>query len=131
MAAADFQVRHQVVIVGSEDSDEKRVGFKRSDRTVTEVTRTDVTEAHAETREVAASATDEALAFGGVGQAKILYMECDAALTMKLNGGSEVFNLTPQSGMRAKLLWDGSFDSISITNPSSTAAVTLTYFIAS
>lgn len=129
MAAPTYRVRHQVVVVASEDADEKRVGFRRSDQTVTEVTRTDVTEAHAETREVAAAVTDEALAFGGVGTAKILYMESDQALTLKLNGGSEIFQLTPTSGNRAKLFWEGNFNSIAVTNPSSDTAATLTYFI--
>lgn len=129
MASPTYQVRHQIVVVASEDEDEKRIGFRRSDKTVTEVTRTDVTEAHAETREVVASASDEALAFGGVGTGKILYMETDQALTMVLNGGSEIFKLEPTTGTRAKLFWEGEFTAITVSNPSSDTAATLTYFI--
>lgn len=130
MAAPTYRVRHQIVVIASEDEDEKRIGFQRSDKTVTEVTRLDVEEAHAETREIIASAVDEALAFGGVGPAKILYMETDQALTLVLNGGSEVFNLEPTSGSRAKLFWEGEFTAITVSNPSATTSATLTYFVA-
>lgn len=128
--ATTYRVRHQVIVVGSVDADEKLIGFQRTERTVSEVVRTDLTEAKAETRSVAASAVDEDLELGSVNPAKVLYIETDQALTIKLNGGTESFNLDPTTGAKAKLFWEGSFNQVQVTNPSSTDAACVTYFVA-
>jgi len=125
-----YRVRHKLYLIASTDEDEDLVGFQRTADTVIQTIRTDATEGKAETREVAPSAADEDLEFGGIGPAKVLYVETDQALTLKLNGGTEVFNLTPTTGAKAKLFWEGNFTQVQVTNPSSTESAIVTFFIA-
>jgi hypothetical protein len=121
---------HQIQINASLDEEKKLVSFLRAADLVTKVNRTDLTEEHQETRTIGTSVTDEALTFGGVATAKVIYMETDQALTLKINGAAVAMALTPTSGAKAKLFWEGSFTAITVTNPSSTDAANLTYYIA-
>ena len=130
MAAPTYRTKTQIKILGSIDEAEQLVGFERSSDSTTRVIRIDLTESHNETRLVAASVVDEALAFGGVASAKVLYMETDQELTIKINGGTESFKLSPTTGAKAKLFWDGEFTSITVTNASLTDGATFTYMIA-
>jgi len=128
--AASYRVRHQIVILGSIDADERLIGFQRTEKTVSEVIRTDLTEGKNESRSIGAAAVDENLEFGSVNPAKVLYIETDQALTIKINGGSDVFRLEPTSGSKAKLFWEGLFNQVQVTNLSATEIACVTYFVA-
>lgn len=125
-----YYVRHKLFILTSLDSDEKQIGFERSSDTVIQTTRQDCTEGKAETRTVAASATDESLAFGGIATAKVLYIETDQELTLKFNGGAESIALKPTSGSNAKFFCEGEFTGVTVTNPSASNDATVTFMIA-
>lgn len=125
-----FRVEHQIKITASLDADKRQIGFSRTADANTITVREDPTEGHAETRVVVAGAADEALAFGGVAIAKVLYIESDQAITVKINGGAEVFKLTPTTGKQAKLFWEGEFTGLTATNPSLTNDAIVTYLVA-
>jgi hypothetical protein len=129
MAASTYRVKHQIKVLASVDENERLIGLNRQEDVTTTVVRDDLTQAHNETRAVAPNVTDQALAFGAVATAKILYMETDQELTMKINGGSEVFKLTPTTGAKAKLFWEGEFTAITVSNASTTEIATLTYHV--
>jgi hypothetical protein len=125
-----YRVEHQIKITASLDADKRQVGFARTADANTITVREDPTEGHAETRVVVAGAADEALAFGGVAIAKVLYIESDQAITVKINGGAEVFKLTPTTGKQAKLFWEGEITGLAVTNPSITNDAIVTYLVA-
>jgi hypothetical protein len=82
------------------------------------------------TLDLAAATVDQAVQFGGVATAKILYIEADGELTFKFNGGSDVLKLgAPVSGQKAKVMWEGEFSEMSVSN-AGTAAVQMTYYVA-
>lgn len=116
-------------ILSALTSSKNQIGFRRTEDVTSTTTRTDITEEMSGTITIADSVTDEAIQFGGVASAKILYLECDQEITFKLNGGSEEFKLTPTSGQKAKLMWEGEFTSLSVSNASGSDA-TLTYYVA-
>lgn len=128
-----FRVRHAIEIVASLDDDEEQVQLKRA--TVSQITniQTEVAEGITQSLIVAASATDLALSLGGVTTGYVLYMEADREVTLKFNGGTDELKLRPQSGSsgyKAKLLWEGQFSAITVTNADATNAVNLTYMVA-
>lgn len=125
-----YRVEHQIKITASLDADKRQVGFLRSADANTVTVRDDPTEGHAETRVIASGAVDEALGFGGVAQAKMLYIESDQLITVKINGGSEAFKLAPTTGKLAKLFWEGEFAALTVTNPSLTVPATVTFLVA-
>lgn len=125
-----FRVEHQIKITASLDADKRQIGFSRTTDATTITVREDPTEGHAETRVVAAGAIDEALGFGGVSPAKVLYIETDQAITVKINGGAEAFKLSPTTGKLAKLFWEGEFTAIAVTNPSLNNTALVTFLVA-
>jgi len=112
------------------DAEEKLISFARQVEAAIQTTRTDLTEASCGTVTIAAATTDLAIPFGGVASGKVLYLECDAEITIKLNGGSTAMKLTPSSAQKAKLFWEGLFTGLTVSNASATAAASLTYMIA-
>lgn len=116
-------------IVSALTSSKKQLGFQRQEDVTTTTTRTDITEEMSGTLAIADLTVDQAIQFGGVASAKILYLESDKELTFKFNGGSDVLKLTPTSGQKAKLMWEGEFTSMTVSNASGAAAL-LTYYVA-
>lgn len=125
-----YRIKHRVSVLASLDADEKLIEFERLDEVKSTVLRQDLTTGLSQTRTIAKATVDEALAMGDVSTAALLYMESDQALTLKLNGGAEVFKLTPTSGSKAKLLWEGEFTSIVVTNPSADTDAIVSYLVA-
>jgi hypothetical protein len=125
-----YRVKHSIAILASLDTEERFVGFERANATSIQTIRADPAEGKAETRIVAKNTTDQDLEFGGVTTASILYIETDQELSIKLNGGAESFKLVPTSGANAKLLWEGEFTQIQVTNPSSDNDAIVTYMLA-
>jgi hypothetical protein len=81
--------------------------------------------------EIPASATDQALVFGLVATGYWLYIEADGELLIKINGSTTAMKLTLQGvAGHAKLMWDGEFTSITVTNADASNAVNLTYCLA-
>lgn len=125
-----FRIKHYIQLLATLDTDEKEIDFKRIDEVLNTVTRTDLEVGLSQSRIILKSASDEAISFGDISTGKFLYIESDLELTMKLNGGSEVFKLTPTSGSKAKLLWEGEFTGITLSNASSDTDANITYLIA-
>lgn len=128
--ASTYRVKHSISLLASLDEDEKQIGFERSAQTAIQTIRTDLEVGKSDTRVIPKSTTDDTLELGGVGTAAILYMETDQELTIKINGGTESFKLTPTSGANAKLLWEGEFTSLSVSNASADNDAILTYLVA-
>ena len=116
-------------ILSALSSAKKQIGFSRVEDVTTTTTRTDISEEMSGTIEIADAVTDQAIQFGGVASGKILYLESDQELTFKFNGGSDSLKLTPTSGQKAKLMWEGEFTSLLVSNASGSTAV-LTYYVA-
>ena len=127
--ASTYFVKHDISIKSYLDSDEKLIALQRTEQTAIRSIREEVV-GHNETRVVDKATADESLAFGGVATANFLYIETDQEITVKLNGGSEVFKIAPTTGYKAKLLWDGEFTSISVSNDSADTDAIVTYMIA-
>lgn len=125
-----FRVKHYIQLLATLDTDEKQVEFKRQDETLNTVIRSDLTKGLTQSRVIAFGATDEAISFGDIATAKFLYIESDLALTMKINGGTEVFKLEPTSGARAKFLWEGEFTAVTFSNASADTDANITYLVA-
>jgi hypothetical protein len=86
--------------------------------------------------QLAASATAQAVAMGGVATGRLLYVEADAEVTLLING-TEIVVLkrmvdpasTQADDVCAYALLTAEFTSLSLTNPSATAAVNVTIAI--
>jgi hypothetical protein len=116
-------------IVSALTSEKKQIGFQRTEEVTTTTTRTDITEEMSGTLEISDSAVDETIQFGGVAAGKVLYLETDQELIFTFNGGSDQLKVTPTTGRNGKLLWEGAFTALTVTN-SSGATATLTYYVA-
>lgn len=127
--ASTYIVEHQVQILASLDTDQKLISFKRSGETIIKVTRA-LEVGVGETREVPASATDQALSFGLVGTGQWLYLESDRELLVKINGSTTAMKLTLGVAGTAKMMWDGEFTAITVTNEDAANAAILSYCIA-
>lgn len=116
-------------ILSALTSSKNQIGFRRTEDVTTTTTRIDITEEMSGTIEIANAVTDQAIQLGGVTAGKILYLESDRELTFKFNGGSDALKLSPTNAAKAKLMWEGEFTALTVSNASGATAV-LTYFIA-
>lgn len=116
-------------ILSALTSSKNQIGFRRTESVTTTTSRTDITEEMSGTLEIADAVSDQTLQLGGVATGKILYMETDRELSFKFNGGSDVLKLTPTTGAKAKLMWEGEFTALTVSNASGETA-TLTYYVA-
>ncbi|MBT8428395.1 MAG: hypothetical protein KJN79_00640 [Gammaproteobacteria bacterium] len=116
-------------ILSSLSSSKNQIGFRRTEDVTTTTVRTDITEEMSGTLEVADAVVDQAVQLGGVATGKVLYLESDRELTFKFNGGTDVLKLTPTTGAKAKLMWEGEFTALAVSNASGETA-TLTYYVA-
>jgi len=125
-----YRVKHSLAILASLDADEKLIGFERSEKTTIQTIRADTEVGKSDTRVIPKNTVDAVLELGGVTTAAVLYIETDQALTLKLNSGVQVFKLTPTTGAKAKLFWEGEFTSLKVSNPSTTVDAIVTYLVA-
>ncbi len=127
--ASVYRVKHSISILASLDTDEKKKGFERTAATVIQTINAQEV-GKSDTRVIAALAVDDALELGGVTTAKVLYLETDQEITIKINGGSESFKLTPTTGYNAKLFWEGEFTALAVSNASTTTEAIVSYMVA-
>jgi hypothetical protein len=122
-----IQVQRDMTIVVSNDTSQTQVLHKR--RAVqTDATSTDY-EIDA-TRQIAAGATVQ-LEQGGMTTIKAVMLEADGALQFRKTQAGDTFAFQPHASGQKSLVWlETSLTALWITNPSSTAAVTLTYILA-
>jgi hypothetical protein len=125
-----YRVKHSIAILASLDTDEKLIGFERSEKTTIQTIRADTAVGKSDTRVIPKNTVDATLELGGVTTAAVLYLETDQEVTLKFNAGSQVFKLTPTSGAKAKLFWEGEFTSLKVSNSSTTVDAILTYLVA-
>jgi len=128
--ASLYRVKHSLAILASLDSDERLIGFERSEKTSIQTIRTDLEVGKSDTRIIPKDTDDAVMDLGGVDTAALLYIETDQEITIKLNGGTEVFKITPTTGAKAKLFWEGQFTSIKVSNASTTEDAIVTYMVA-
>lgn len=112
------------------DSDYKQLGFQRTEEVTTTTIRDDCSEQSSGTLTVTHGDPAQLLPFGGVATGKILYLETDQELLVRLNGIATAIKLTPTTGKKAKWMIEGEFTSCSVENVSLTTDAILTYFVA-
>jgi len=124
-------VRTRVVVVAALDADEKQCQFSREDSALTTLNETFDVEQSGEL-ELAAAEADYALPLGKVVTGKLLYIETDKELTVKLDGEAVGHKIgAPTTGTKAKLLLRGDFTSAPLlTNNDATNVAAVSYFIA-
>lgn len=125
------RVRSQLIVVASLDDDEKQCQFSREDTTLTSVVETFDVESSGEL-ELASAEVDYALPMAKVATGKILYIESDKELTVKLDGevaGHKVGS--PTTGTKAKLFIRSEFTAAPLLSNNDTVNVaTVSFFIA-
>lgn len=125
-----YRVKHTIYLLATLDSDEVLVEFSRLNEIKSTVLRQDLTKGLNQTLLIEKNTTDESLSMGDISTAKFVYIETDLELQIKLNGGSEIFKLSPTSGSKAKMLWEGEFTSIVVTNASTDTDAIVSYLVA-
>lgn len=127
--SSTVNVEHHVQIIVSLDDDQNVVQLRRSGTLNIKCTR-ELEVAVVDTREVPPTTVDQSLNFGLVGTGKWLYMECDREIAIKINGSTTAMKVS-RDGVAgtAKLMWDGEFTSISVSNSDDTNGAILTYAI--
>lgn len=125
-----YRVKHIIYLLATLDSDEVLVEFSRLNEIKSTVLRQDLTKGLNQTLLIEKNTTDESLSMGDISTAKFVYIETDLELQIKLNGGSEIFKLSPTSGSKAKMLWEGEFTSIVVTNASTDTDAIVSYLVA-
>jgi hypothetical protein len=126
-----MRVRSQLIVVAALDSNERDVGFERENETQTSVIEEFDVESSG-TIVLAASEADYALPLGKVATGRVLYLETDQELTVKLDGEATGHKVgAPSSGTKAKLYLRSEFTSAPLlTNNSSAAEAVVSFFIA-
>lgn len=125
-----YRVKHTIYLLATLDSDEVLVEFSRLNEIKSTVLRQDLTKGLNQTLLIEKNTTDESLSMGDISTAKFVYIETDLELQVKLNGGSEILKLSPTSGSKAKMLWEGEFTSIVVTNASADTDAIVSYLVA-
>lgn len=126
-----IRVRSQILLVAALDADEKQCQFVRDDKTLNTINETFDAENSGQVV-LAAAEADYALPMGKVATGKVLYIETDTELVVKLDGEVTGHSLgAPTSGTKAKLYLRSSFASAPvITNADATNEATVNFFIA-
>lgn len=123
-------LRTQIVVVSSEDSNENSVHFKREAAAVSELTEQFDAEMSGAVI-LAASEADYGLPMGKVVTGKVLYLETDQELTIKLDGEATGHKVgAPTSGTKAKIFIRGDFTTAPIVTNNATEEATVSYLIA-
>lgn len=124
-----MRIKHQILLTVSTDDDEKVIEFKRAEQVSTTVVRSDCAELIHQTAKIEKQTVDWALPFGKITSGKFLYLESDIEVKVKINGSPTEYKVTPTTGAKGKLLWDGAFTGITISNASTTVDAVVTYLL--
>jgi hypothetical protein len=125
-----MRVRSQLIVVASLDANERDVGFERQNETQTSLIEEFDVESSG-TLVLSAAEVDYAIPLGKVATGKLLYLETDQDLTVKLDGEAVGHKIgAPTSGTKAKLYMRTEFvNAPLLTNNASVEAV-VSFFIA-
>ena len=123
------RVRAQIILVASLDADEKQVHFEREDKSLTSVVSTYDAE---ESGQVILAASESAytLPMGKVVTGKILYIESDQELIVKMDGEAVGHKINPTTATKAKLFLNSSFTNAPIITNNTANEVSISYLIA-
>jgi len=103
---ANYQVKISVAL----EADEKNISFQRSDETTNKVTRTDLEVEESGNLMLAALTSNYPVPMGKVVTGKLLFIETDKEITVKLEGSATAIKLTPSSdSYKARFFMEGSF----------------------
>jgi len=123
-------VRSQIILVAALDEDENNGQFIRENLTLTQLTETFDVECSGEL-ELGASEADYALPMGKVVTGKLLYIETNQELTVKLDGEVSGHKIgAPTTGTKAKLFLRGDFTAAPTLTNNVTSVAAVSYFIA-
>jgi hypothetical protein len=123
------RVRAQIILVASLDADEKQVHFEREDKSLTSVVSTYDAE---ESGQVILAASESAytLPMGKVVTGKILYIESDQELIVKMDGEAVGHKISPTTATKAKLFLNSSFTNAPIITNNTANEASISYLIA-
>lgn len=126
-----IHLTYQIDLLASLDTDENHLLFKRSQESGNKVVRADLEVEESGIVEMIAAETNFTLPLGKVVTGKILYIETEGDITVKLNGGSIEHSVKPvNTSHNGHLLIEGDFTTApQVTNASASAAVRFAYFI--
>jgi hypothetical protein len=122
-------ITHQILMNISQDTDQRLVNFKRAENVTTTTIRTDLTKETSQGLIVPAGASNMALAQGALTTVKLFYLETDRELTVKFNSEVTGHLVSPATGMKAKIFWEGTFTAITVSN-AGTEDANVTYAVA-
>jgi hypothetical protein len=124
------QITHRLSITASLDADGNQVQFSRPNTALSDVTETfDVVTAG--NLELAQPEADTPLPLGDVGTGRLLYIETNNDITVKLDGEAAGHKIRPGTGTTGKLLIRSEFtDAPTITNDETSDVVAISYLIA-
>jgi hypothetical protein len=129
-----LRVRHQVKLLVSADTDERRNNFRRTEDVTTTVLRDDLTKDDSKAITIGVAAPGPPLVpleviipFTLITTARFLYVETDAEVYLKINGAAAGLKLSPATGQLGKLLFEGEFTALVIGNSSTTVTANVTY----
>lgn len=124
-----IRVRSQIVVVASQDEDEKVVHFAREDKTLTTVEATYDAEESGQVVLTAAEA-NYSLPMGKVSTGALLYIESDQSLTIKLDSEAVGHKIKPTTATKAKFFLHGEFAVAPIITNLGTTEAVVSYLIA-
>lgn len=125
-----MRLRHQIVVVASDDADEKQCAFSREDATLTTVIE-DVDATSSQDIELAASELNYSMAMGKVVTGRFLYIETDKELIVRLDGEVTGHKIgPPANGTRAKWCHRGTFSAAPIISNNTAEVARVAFLIA-
>jgi hypothetical protein len=125
-----MRVRSQLIVVASLDANERDVGFERQNETQTSLIEEFEVESSG-TLVLSAAEADYALPMAKVSLGKLLYLETDQELTVKLDGEAVGHMIgAPTSGTKAKLYMRTEFSSAPLLTNNASVEAVVSFFIA-
>lgn len=123
-------VKSKIAITASIDEDRNQCQFSRPDSALSEVSE-EFEVSSSGTLELAGSEVDHELKLGDVATGKLLYVEVDGDVTIKLDGEATGHKIgAPSTGTKAKLILRSEFTAAPLITNNGTTAVNVAYFIA-
>lgn len=124
-----MRIKHQVLLLVSKDDDEKLIEFKRSEAVTTTSIRSDCTTIIHGDIAVPADTDDMEIPVDPITTGRFLYLESDRAITVKLGDETVGRLIASGTGCTAKVVLDGQFTSVKISNADETNAANISYVI--
>lgn len=126
-----MRIKHNVNVFVSDDTAGEEVLFGQSDTSKVLQTIDAFQRVCSGKFSIAASGT-ESLPFGDVGTVRGFMIRADAGFSFILNGGSDVITFAPadaQNGRKVTCFMEATVSAVSVTNTSSSAALTGTFCV--